>query len=427
MKLLPKHVRVLSWVKWSSAPVVGILLLGCVVATADFCSADPVDDTKSVTRTRLERIQSLRKERPNDGVLIFYEAITRIDLGDRDVAFALLRSLQGRKLGLVPVGDAGFEAVWNDPEFQKIREKLANEEPRTPDAPVAFRLADAKLVPEGIAYDPKQDRFFIGSVAQKKIVSANRKSEVKDFSGPGDNLDCVLGLFVDVAHEQLYAVSTNGFLDEAQKQRRNAVVRYDLKNALLVNRYDAPDANQLNDLSIAADGTIYATDSASGTLFRKTPGEKTLTPFGAKGALPGANGITLGSDGKLYVAISTGIVRIDLSTGAPTRLSQPDTVVTGGCDGLYWHRGDLVGIQNVTNPGRVARIALADQGTRISGITVLQSHHHREFAEPTTGAIAADALFVIANSYVGHFQPNGSTKDPGQLKPTAIVSVPLKP
>jgi hypothetical protein len=89
-------------VKWSCAPVVGRLLLACVVAT-NFCSADPTDDSKSVTRTRLERIQSLRKERPNDGVLIFYEAITRIDLDDRDAAFALLRSLQGRKLGLVPV------------------------------------------------------------------------------------------------------------------------------------------------------------------------------------------------------------------------------------------------------------------------------------------------------------------------------------
>jgi sugar lactone lactonase YvrE len=281
------------------------------------------------------------------------------------------------------------------------------------------------LIPEGIAYDTKQDRFFVGSVAQKKIVGANRKGELKDFSKPGDNLDCVLGLFVDTAHEQLYAVSTNGFLDEGQKQRRNAVVRYDLKNCLLVNRYNAPDANQLNDLTIAADGTIYATDSANGTLLRKKPGEKTFTPFVSKAALPGANGITLGEDGKLYVAISTGIATIDRSTGTPTRLSQPDTVVTGGCDGLYWHKGDLVGIQNVTNPGRVIRIALADQGTRISGVTVLQSHHHPEFTEPTTGVITGDALYVIANSYVGHFQPSGSTKDPEQLKRTAIVAVPL--
>jgi sugar lactone lactonase YvrE len=413
-------------VKSSLGPLVGRLLLIFVIATATFCSAEPADDVKSVTRARLERIQSLRKERPEDGVLIFYEAITRLAADDRAAAFALLLSLQGRKLGLVPVRDAGFEVVWDDPEFQKIREKLANEEPRTPDAPVAFRLADPKLIPEGIAYDPKQERFFIGSVAQKKIVTANRKGEVRDFSKPEDNLDCVLGLFVDSAQEQLYAVSTNGFLDEAQKERRNAVVRYDLKNGLLVNRYDAPDANQLNDLSVAADGTIYATDSASGTLFRKKAAEKMLTRVGAKGALPGANGITLGANGSLYVAISTGIARINLSTAAPTRLPQPDTVVTGGCDGLYWYKHDLVGIQNVTNPGRVIRIALADQGTRISEVTVLQSHHHPEFTEPTTGVIAGDVLYVIANSYVGHFQPNGSMKDLGQLRPTTIIAVPLK-
>src|SRR4029078_13569386 len=83
----------LAVTKWSCAPVVGRLLFACAVV-ANFCSADPADDSKYLTRTRLERIQSLRKERPNDGVLIFYEAITRIDLGNRDTAFALLRSLQ---------------------------------------------------------------------------------------------------------------------------------------------------------------------------------------------------------------------------------------------------------------------------------------------------------------------------------------------
>ncbi len=413
-------------VKCSCTHLVGKSLLVCVVATANFCFAGAKDNPRNAKRARLERFQSLRKERPNDGVLIFYEAIIRIGLGERDAAFALLRSLDGRKLGLVPVRDTGFEAVWDDPEFQKIWQKLAHDELRTSDAPVAFRLADPKLIPEGIAYDSKQDRFFIGSVAQKKIVSVNRKGEGKDFSKPEDNLDCILGLFVDPAHEELYAVSTNGFLD-AQKQRRNTVVRYDLGNGQLVNRYDAPDARQLNDLTIAADGTIYATDSASGTLFRKTSGQKTLTPFGVKGALRGANGITLAADGKLYVATSTGVATIDLLTGTPTRLPQPDTVVTGGCDGLYWDRGDLIGIQNVTNPGRVIRIALADQGTRISGVTVLQSHHHPQFAEPTTGAVAADALYVIANSYVGHFQPDGSIEKPEQLKPTAIVAIPMAP
>jgi len=181
MKLLVRQSTCIAVAKSSCAPALGKWLFICVVATANFCSAELADDVKSLARARLERIQSLRKERPNDGVLIFYEAITRIGLGEHDAAFTLLGGLQGRNLGLVPVRDTGFEAVWDDPEFQKIRQKLACEELPTSDAPVAFRVADPKLIPEGIAYDSKQDRFFIGSVAQRKIVSANRKGEVKGF------------------------------------------------------------------------------------------------------------------------------------------------------------------------------------------------------------------------------------------------------
>jgi hypothetical protein len=66
-----------------------------------------------------------------------------------------------------------------------------------------------------------------------------------------------------------------------------------------------------------------------------------------------------------------------------------------------------------------------DKGTRIAGITVLQSSHHPDFNEPTTGAIANGALNVIGNSYVGHYQPDGSIKDAGQLRGTAIVAGPL--
>jgi hypothetical protein len=100
--------------------------------------------------------------------------------------------------------------------------------------------------------------------------------------------------------------------------------------------------------------------------------------------------------------------------------------VTGGCDGLYWREGDLFGIQNVTNPGRVIRIRLTDNGRRIEGLKVLQSSHHPEFNEPTTGAIAHQALNVIGNSYVGHYQPDGTVKDAASLKGTAIVAVPLQ-
>jgi sugar lactone lactonase YvrE len=387
--------------------------------------ARAADDDAPGAQAQVARFQALRKERPNDGVLVFYEAIARLGLGQRETAFALLRSLKGRKLGLIPARGIGFDEVWDEPEFAAIRKELADEEPRTPDSPVAFRLSDPKLIPEGIAWDPKGERFFVGSVARRKILVADAKGKARDFSGPNDTLDDILGLTIDGEGAHLYAVSTNGFEESAKTERRNAVVRYDLKSGHL-DRFAAPEAMQLNDVAVANDGTLYATDSASGTLFRKKPPEKTLSRFGQTGALPGANGITLAPDGTLYVTLSTGIARVDLTSAEPTRLPQPDSVVTGGIDGLYWHDGDLLGIQNTPNSGRVIRIALTDKGTRIAGLTVLQSHHHPKFDEPTTGAIANGALNVIGNSYVGHYQPDGTIRDAGELKGTAIVAVPLR-
>jgi hypothetical protein len=401
------------------------LTIGCAFFGCAWKSIYAADDPNAEARATLERIQALRRERPGDGVLVFYESLVRSGLGERRAALDLLESLKGRKLGLIPTPDTGFETIWDDPEFQKIRKELADEEEKTADSPVAFRLKDPKLIPEGIAYDSKVDRFFIGSMAQHKIIVSDAKGNTRDFSSAADKLDAVLGLTVDGLH--VCAVSTNGFEESGKTDRRNIVACYDLKSGRLTDRIAAPEAMQLNDLTIATDGTLYVTDSNGGTLFRKKPDQKTLTRFGEAGALRGANGIALSADGILYVTLSTGIARVDTSTGAPTRLPQPDTVVTGGIDGLYWYDGDLFGIQNSTNPGRVIRVALADNGTRITGITVLQTHHHPDFDEPTTGAIAKGVLHVIANSGISHYQPNGDIKDAAELKGTAIVAVPMGP
>ena len=90
------------------------------------------DDLANATRASLERIQTLRKERPIDGLLIFYQALLQLRLGEREPALELLRSLKGRRLGLIPYRDSGFDGVWDDPKFQEIRKALADEELQTP-------------------------------------------------------------------------------------------------------------------------------------------------------------------------------------------------------------------------------------------------------------------------------------------------------
>ena len=201
---------------------------------------------------------------------------------------------------------------------------------------------------------------------------------------------------------------------------------YDLGRGRRIARHDVADALQLNDVAIAANGTVYATDSAAGSIYRMRPGERALTLFGTPGAARGANGIAVAPDGAVYVTLSTGIGRVDPGDGSLRRLPQPDSVTSGGIDGLYWHEGDLIGVQNSTNPGRVIRLRLADGGTRVAGLVVLQSHHHAALVEPTTGAIADGTIHVLANTYVGHYLPDGSLRDAEQLKPTVVLAVPLR-
>jgi sugar lactone lactonase YvrE len=401
------------------------VLAAALLGAFAFAAAQDADP-QAPLKAQLARIQQLREQRPGDGLLAYFQALTHVQLGQKAEALAQLRSLAGRKLGIIPTRDIGFDAVWDDAEFQAVVRELTDDEPRTPDSPVVLRLKDTQLVPEGIAYDAKRRTHFLSSVAQRKIVAVDAKGRQRDFSSPADKLDRVLGLAVDARNDRLCAVSTNGFEDGAQKERRNAVVCYSIALRKRLSRVDVPDARQLNDLSLGSDGSWYVSDSAAGSLYRIAPGASAAQRIGDVGSVRSANGVAPAAGNIVYVGISTGIARVDADTGQITRMAQPDTAVTGGIDGLYWDGAALYGVQNVTTPGRVIRIDLTEGGTKIAGVQVLQSHHHPEFDEPTTGVLADGALHVIANSYVAHFRPDGTLRDPQHLRGTAILAVPLR-
>ena len=237
-------------VSFTAAALAITIAIAAVVAPVAAPAAE--DDAAAQARAGLARIQALRIERPRDGALAYYEALLHAQLGERDAALAVLRMLSGRHLGIVPVESIGFGALWADADFQKLRRQLEAEEPKTPTAPVRWRLHDPKLIPEGIAHDAAGKRFFIGSIAQHKIVAFDAAGRERPFSKPDDKLDSVLGLAVDARRRQLLAVSTNGLDDSAKAERRNAVIRYDLARGTLVARHAAPDASQLNDVAVAA-------------------------------------------------------------------------------------------------------------------------------------------------------------------------------
>ncbi|KQW51472.1 MULTISPECIES: SMP-30/gluconolactonase/LRE family protein [unclassified Roseateles] len=378
---------------------------------------------------QLARIRALQQQRPGDALLIHYEAMTQGQAGDAAGAVASLRKLAGRGLGLVPMEDMGFDSLATAPGFREVQAQLLAEAPRTPDAPVLLRLPAnaARLIPEGIAYDARRRTHYLGSIAERRVLAVDAKGRTRALSTPADALDAVLGLAVDTARDRLCAVSSNGFEDSAQQQRRNAVVCWSLANRRRTLRVAVPEALQLNDLAIAPDGGLLVTDSMAGSLWR-IGGNGAPQRVGADGAFRGANGIAIAPGGLVaYVTGSTGILRASLADGAVALLQQPDDIVSGGIDGLYWADGALVGVQNAVNPGRVLRFDLAEDGTRITAATVLQSHHHPDFAEPTTGVVVDGRLHVLANSYVKLWLPAGRI-DNSRLtpRPPVIVAVPLR-
>ena len=124
-------------------------------------------------RRMIASIENLLKERPND--LSRYQS----EAGDRAASVAALEKVLALGNGFLPARD-GFEKVWDDKAFQATRAKLEAKLPRLDYAPTAFDLEDRTFIPEGIAYDAHSHNFFVGSVAQRRIVRVGASNAVSE-------------------------------------------------------------------------------------------------------------------------------------------------------------------------------------------------------------------------------------------------------
>ena len=397
------------------------LLSSLLCAFAIAAHAQPeLPDAKRV----VAMLEDALKQRPADPNLWYYLARFQAELGDRRASTAALQKVHELGDGFLPPR-RDFEKVWGDTEFQSVRSQLEAKLPRLDFAPTAFELDDAGLVPEGIADDAPSRSFFVGSIAQRKVLRIAESGAVSEFAGAAAQLDAVLGIAVDAPRRLLYVVSTSA-LEGKDVPRRNAVVAFDIDSRRLVQRYEVPGARQLNDVAIVPGGRVFATDSAAGAVYEiavKGPGPSRQVI--APGQIGGANGIAASADGaRLHVAHSTGIAAVDVASGKLTRIVNGTRENLAGIDGLYAWQGQLVAVQNYTNPGRVILISLAADGASVTKVQTLLSHHHSALDQPTTGAIAGRSFFLLAATGVGRYR-EGRLDKTGEPPKPAIVRVPL--
>jgi len=179
-----------------------------------------------------------------------------------------------------------------------------------------------------------------------------------------------------------------------------------------------------NDVTVAPDGTAYATNTTDGSIWRLAPG-RSLEQFLPPGSVNGANGITNSPNGRwLFVAGAYAIARIEVRTRILHALGAPTGIVLGSFDGLYWYGDGLVGIQNGIHPGRVVRLTLDAPRDRVSRFEILEQYHPR-FGGMTTAALDGNSLLYLVNTQSRAFDGDGRPRSGVTLQEILIARVPL--
>jgi hypothetical protein len=250
----------------------------------------------------------------------------------------------------------------------------------------------------------------------------DRRNELvrPDASGLGE----VLGMKVDAGSRTLVAAAA-----ALPPARRGAgIFRFDLASGRLISRSLAPPGalHLWNDLVLTPRGEVVVTDSEEGTVYRVPaaggPSERLLPA----GSLLYPNGIALAPDGRrAYVAHALSISILDLASRRLAPLGHPPAMTLVGVDGLYWHRGHLIAVQNGVVPPRIVDLGLDASGGSVVSLTALE-WRSAALDVPTTGAIAGDTFYFMADPQTEAMDDDGRLLRPlATLKPIAVRALPL--
>ena len=355
--------------------------------------AEPADAQE--IRQQIAAVEKLPPAFPDRGAVLYFLAAAKEHLRETREALALLKDCLALQEGFDPSGEPAFMELRQMKEFTTLVENVHKDFPVVAQAREAFRTTEKDLVPEGLAYDAHRDVFYMSSLNRRKIVEIAQDSVASEFV-PTERYGLlpVLGIRVNSVDGTIWADS---FADAGQTE----LLHLDGTGKLLGRFKPAGSGKHgFNDLVVRKGGEVITTDSLANAVLRFSAATQTFAPLAVHRALFYPNGIALAADDHtLYFADALGVVRIDLSNGDSRDVAPGPRNTLAGIDGLYWHNGSLVGIQNGIGSPRVAAFRLANDGLRVTHATVLENRSNFTVL-PTTGAIRGSDFFFIANSQI---------------------------
>jgi sugar lactone lactonase YvrE len=381
-----------------------------------------------------DRIVRLAALLPDDSEVIFRRACAAARTGRRAEAERLLPLLAARQAWFDVAGSPDFAAVRDSAAFRSTVAALAAVK-RTPVGreTVAFRLAERDFIPEAIAWDAGTGTFLVSSVHRRKVVRVGKDGAVRELVPEGkDGLGSALGIEVDSPRRILYVCSST--LKQSRGARpaeldTAALYAFHADSGALVGRWPlggGATGHSCDSLTVSAGGDVYVSDGVTGEITRLRRGAKGLEGFLPAGVLLSAQSPAFAPGEKvLFIAdYARGVFRVDLASRKATLLAGPKDVDLDGIDGMVFHGGSLIGIQNGLEPARVVRLRLTPALDRIAAVETL-ARNLPVFDDPTLATVVGGTLYYVANSQWDKFDDDGRLPAADKLKGPVILKIPL--
>jgi sugar lactone lactonase YvrE len=327
-------------------------------------------------------------------------------------------------VGLDPSNDAIFAKLRGTNEFKLLMRRVRDETPPVTSARAAFTVEPADLVPEGIAWDQRRKRFFLGSTWRHTVVECTPAGDCRPLVREGqDGLYEVLGVKADPRDGTVWAASNDAVGEPA-------LFHFRTPSGELIRKYTlnrGTEKHLFNDLAISSQGDVYLTDSRADTVYWVSAKNDRLEVFDPNLKVDSANGIALSSDDKtLYVAgFPDGITVVDVASKSLNAIGHPPDLCLGNIDGLAFLNGSLIAIQNGVMTHRVVRYRLTPDLKDIASFEVLERRNPL-FDGITTGAIADGGFYFMANTQLDKVT-GGRIKPGAQFNPVQILRIDLAP
>jgi hypothetical protein len=385
--------------------------------------ADHVAEDKHGYLEAALKVRSLLNDAPD---AIEATAIAYADVGDSEHALAALDEFadMGQADDRLLTGkDKAFVALHDLPAYKSILEHFRQNKTPVARSELAYKLADAGLVPEDIDFDPQSKTFLITSVLEKKIVRVSASGQVSAFASSPSGWP-MLAIKVDAKRSRVWAaeVAIDGFgIVPRSDWGRSAVLCIDLQTGKLVNRIEGPKHAALGDMALTAAGVPIVSDGGSGGVYRVEDGRLILIN-GKDFISPQTPAAIPGGDLALVPDYARGIGILDLKDGRVRWLNRDGgaQVALNGVDGLYYVDGAIILTQNGTSPERVVRMKLDRSRTKVVSEEVIE-RATATLGDPTHGVVIGDWFYYIANSGWNVLDEHGGVKAGEKLSPGMVM------